>query len=196
VKTVMEGKVIILSAPSGCGKSTIIGRLFERGDLNMQFSVSATTRLPRGSERNGIEYFFLTEEDFRKRISEGDFLEYEEVYPGRFYGTLRSEVDRMAADGVNPILDIDVAGALRVKRIYGDKALCIFIMPPSVGELRHRLEGRGTDSAEAIEGRVAKAEHEIGYASMFDVRVVNDKLDDAVEEVHDHIARFLGTGGI
>lgn len=187
----MSGKVIIISAPSGCGKSTIIGRLFERGDLNMRFSVSATTRPPRGQEQDGVEYYFLTEEDFRARITAGDFLEYEEVYPGRFYGTLRSEVDRMMDQGVNPILDIDVAGALRVKKIYGDRALCLFILPPSTGELRRRLEGRATDSPEAIEARVAKAEHEISFAPQFDVRVVNDDLDTAVGEVHDAIARFV-----
>ncbi len=187
----MAGKVIIISAPSGCGKSTIIGRLFEIGDLNMQFSVSATTRLPRGEERDGIEYYFLTENDFRERINCGHFLEYEEVYPGRFYGTLRSEVDRMMADGVNPILDIDVAGALRVKEIYGERAMCLFIMPPSVAELRRRLEGRATDTPEAIDARVAKAEHEIGFAPRFDVCVINDDLDVAVREVHDAIAGFL-----
>lgn len=187
----MSGKVIIVSAPSGSGKSTIIGRLFDKGDLNMRFSISATTRAPRGEERNGVEYYFLNENEFRSRIAAGDFLEYEEVYPGRFYGTLRCEVDRMMADGTNPILDIDVAGALRVKDVYGDRAMCLFIMPPSVSELRRRLEGRATDSDEAIEARVSKAEKEIGYASRFDVCVVNDNLETAVREVHDAIETFL-----
>ena len=185
------GKLIIISAPSGCGKSTIIGRLFEMGDLNLRFSISATTRKPRGSEQNGVEYYFLDEKDFRDRIERGEFLEYEEVYAGCFYGTLRSEIDRLAAEGFNPILDIDVAGALRVKGFYGDQALSLFIMPPSVAELRRRLEGRATDSAEAIDSRVAKAEHEISFAPRFDVSVVNDNLDEAVAEVHRIISAFL-----
>ena len=186
------GKLIIISAPSGCGKSTIIGRLFERDDLNLRFSISATTRAPRGQEKHGVEYYFLTEEDFRTRISRGEFLEFEEVYAGRFYGTLRSEITRLEDEGFNPILDIDVAGALRVKKMYGpDEALCLFIMPPSVDELRRRLEGRATDTPEAIASRVAKAEHEISFAPQFDVTVVNDDLDKAVDEVHDVIRAFL-----
>lgn len=187
----MEGKIVIVSAPSGCGKSTIIGRLFAEGDLDLQFSISATTRQPRGEEQHGKDYYFLTEEDFRSRIAAGEFLEFEEVYPGRFYGTLRSEVDRITSAGSNVILDIDVAGAVNVKRIYGDRAKSIFIMPPSVEALRERLLKRATDSAEAIEARVGKAEHEIAYAPQFDCRVVNDDLDTAVAEVDSIIRKFI-----
>ena len=142
----MQGKLIIFSAPSGSGKSTIINKLMSEYGLRGRFSISATSRQPRGSEQDGVEYYFLTEEDFRRRISEGDFLEYEEVYPGCFYGTLRSEVDRTLDRGENVILDIDVQGGLNVKKIYGDRALTLFIQPPSIERLRERLERRGTDA--------------------------------------------------
>lgn len=186
----MKGKIIIISAPSGCGKSTIIGRLFERGDLNLQFSISATTRSPRGEEKHGVDYYFLTEEDFRARIAGGEFLEFEEVYPGRFYGTLRSEIDRITGEGANMVLDIDVVGAVNVKKMFGDEAVSIFIMPPSVDALRERLVGRGTDSPESIEARIGKAEHEIGYAPQFDHCVVNDVLETAVDDVDGIIREF------
>lgn len=187
----MKGKIIIISAPSGCGKSTIIGRLFERGDLNLEFSISATTRQPRGEERHGVDYYFLTEEDFRTRIAGGEFLEFEEVYPGRFYGTLRSEIDRITDQGNNIVLDIDVAGAVNVKRMFGEEAVSIFIMPPSVEALRERLVGRGTDSPEAINDRVGKAEQEIAYAPQFDHCVVNDILETAVDDVDAIIRNFI-----
>lgn len=184
-------KVIIISAPSGCGKSTIINAILAKGEIDMEFSISATNRSPREGEAHGVNYYFLTTEDFRRRIADGEFVEYEEVYPGRYYGTLRSEVDRILDGGHNCILDIDVKGALNVKRIYGDRALSIFIMPPSVETLRQRLMSRATDSIEEIERRVAKADEEISYAPLFDVRVVNDNLSTAVTEVETAIKNFL-----
>jgi guanylate kinase len=187
----MNGKIIILSAPSGCGKSTIIARLMERGDLNLSFSISATSRPPRGSERNGVEYYFLTPDEFRRRIDANEFVEYEEVYAGRFYGTLRSEIDRITADGKNVVLDIDVKGAMNVKRIYGDRALAMFILPPSIEELRHRLESRATDAPEVIDERVGKAAFELTFAPKYDCQVVNDNLDTAVAEAHSLISTFI-----
>lgn len=190
----MQGKLIIFSAPSGSGKSTIINKLMSEYGLRGRFSISATSRKPRGSEQDGVEYYFLTEEDFRKRISEGDFLEYEEVYPGCFYGTLRSEVDRTLDRGENVILDIDVQGGLNVKKIYGDRALTLFIQPPSIERLRERLERRGTDAPEVIERRLAKAETELSFAHRYDAVVVNDDLEEACRDAARVIEDFLSTG--
>lgn len=187
----MQGKLIIFSAPSGSGKSTIINKLMSEYGLRGRFSISATSRKPRGSERDGIEYYFLSEEDFRKRIGEGDFLEYEEVYPGCFYGTLRSEVDRTLARGENVILDIDVQGGLNVKKIYGDRALTLFIQPPSIERLRERLERRGTDAPEVIERRLAKAETELSFAPKYDAIVVNDNLEEACQAAARVVEDFL-----
>lgn len=189
----MQGKLIIFSAPSGSGKSTIINKLMSEYDLRGRFSISATSRKPRGSEQDGVEYYFLTEEDFRRRISEGDFLEYEEVYPGCFYGTLRSEVDRTLDRGENVILDIDVQGGLNVKKIYGDRALTLFIQPPSIERLRERLERRGTDAPEVIERRLAKAETELSFAPKYDAVVVNDDLEEACQAAARTIEDFLST---
>ena len=189
----MQGKLIIFSAPSGSGKSTIINKLMSDYGLQGRFSISATSRKPRGSEQDGVEYYFLTEEDFRRRISEGDFLEYEEVYPGCFYGTLRSEVDRTLAQGENVILDIDVQGGLNVKKIYGDRALTLFIQPPSSERLRERLERRGTDAPEVIERRLAKAETELSFAPKYDAVVVNDDLEEACRDAARVIEDFLST---
>lgn len=189
----MQGKLIIFSAPSGSGKSTIINKLMSEYGLQGRFSISATSRKPRGSEQDGVEYYFLTEEDFRRRISEGDFLEYEEVYPGCFYGTLRSEVDRTLAQGENVILDIDVQGGLNVKKIYGDRALTLFIQPPSIERLRERLERRGTDAPEVIERRLAKAETELSFAHRYDEVVVNDDLEEACRDAARVIEDFLST---
>ena len=189
----MQGKLIIFSAPSGSGKSTIINKLMSEYGLRGRFSISATSRKPRGSERDGVEYYFLSEEDFRKRIGEGDFLEYEEVYPGCFYGTLRSEVDRTLAQGENVILDIDVQGGLNVKKIYGDRALTLFIQPPSIERLRERLERRGTDAPEVIERRLAKAETELSFAHRYDAVVVNDDLEEACRDAARVIEDFLST---
>lgn len=189
----MQGKLIIFSAPSGSGKSTIINKLMSEYGLQGRFSISATSRKPRGSEQDGVEYYFLTEEDFRRRISEGDFLEYEEVYSGCFYGTLRSEVDRTLDQGENVILDIDVQGGLNVKKIYGDRALTLFIQPPSIERLRERLERRGTDAPEVIERRLAKAETELSFAPMYDRIVVNDDLEEACHDAARVIEDFLST---
>lgn len=185
-----EGKIIIVSAPSGCGKSTIINAIMERANVPLQFSVSATNREPRTGEQNGVNYHFLTTEEFQLHIANGDFVEYEEVYPGRFYGTLRSEVEQRCANGENVVLDIDVKGGVNVKRIFGSKALSIFIMPPSVEELRRRLESRATDSADDIDRRVAKAEFEISFAPQYDTVVVNDNLAEAIDLTESKIIEF------
>ena len=178
-----NAKIIIFSAPSGSGKSTIINALRSRGDIDMQFSVSATNRPPREGETDGVHYHFLSTADFESRIASGDFVEYEEVYPGRFYGTLRSEIDRILLSGHNCVLDIDVKGAVNVKRLYGDRAVTIFIMPPGIDELRRRLEDRGTEDREWIEKRLAKAQWEMDFAPRMDHSVVNDDLDRAVAQV-------------
>lgn len=184
------GKIIIISAPSGCGKSTIIGEIMRRGNVDMQFSVSATNRQPREGETDGISYHFLTDEEFQRAIAEDAFVEFEEVYPGRFYGTLKSEVEERCAKGINVVLDIDVKGGVRVKKMFGDRARSIFIMPPSVDELRRRLESRATDSREAIDQRVGKAEFELGFAPQYDSCVVNDDLSKAVDETEREILNF------
>ncbi len=189
----MDGKIIIISAPSGSGKSTIIRSLMERGNVAMEFSVSATNRAPRGAEVDGQDYHFLSTEAFRDAIDRGEFVEYEEVYPGRFYGTLRSEIESRCSAGRNVILDIDVKGGVNVKRIFGDRAISLFIMPPSIDELRRRLESRATDSPEAIAERVGKAEYELTFAREFDHVVVNDNLAEAVEKAEDLITAFLAS---
>lgn len=186
----LMGKLIIFSAPSGSGKSTIINHLLQQ-DLNLAFSISATSRPPRGTERDGVEYFFLTPDEFRERIARGEFLEYEEVYPGRFYGTLKSQVEKQLAAGQNVVFDVDVVGGCNIKKYYGERALSVFIQPPSIEELRRRLVGRGTDAPEVIEDRVAKAEYELGFAPQFDVVVVNDNLEEAQQRAYDVIRNFL-----
>ncbi|MCM1066166.1 MAG: guanylate kinase [Muribaculaceae bacterium] len=185
-----KGKIIVIAAPSGCGKSTIINALLDGGDLNLGFAVSATTRPPRDGEVDGRNYYFMTEEAFRDAIAEGGFIEFEEVYPGRFYGTLRSEIERITGQGHNIILDLDVNGALGVKKIYGDDALTIFIEPPTIDELRRRLEFRGTETPEVIDVRVDRAQYEISRAPEFDCRVVNDRLDTAINETRNLIGGF------
>lgn len=187
-----KGKVIVISAPSGCGKSTIISAVREKPGMDLQFSVSATNRAPRPGETDGVSYYFLSDDEFHCRLDAGDFVEYCEVYPGRFYGTLKSEVERTRDEGHDVILDIDVVGGVNVKDIFGDEAMSIFIMPPSVDELRRRLENRGTDSEERIAERVGRAEYEIGFAPRYDKVVVNDRLEDAVEETTRLIAEFTG----
>lgn len=188
----MAGKLIIFSAPSGSGKSTIIESLMAHKELNLHFSVSATNRPPRGKEQNGVEYFFLTTEEFQKKNAEHDFVEHEEVYPGRFYGTLKSQVEKQLSAGENVVFDIDVKGGCNVKKMYGERALSLFIQPPSLSELRRRLMGRGTDSQEMIEKRLAKAEYELSFASRFDKVIVNDKLEKAENEVLTVVSDFLG----
>lgn len=186
----MDKKVLIFSAPSGAGKSTIVNRLLEVFP-SLEFSVSATSRAPRGEERDGREYYFLSSEEFASRVATGDFIEWEEVYSGSCYGTLKSELERIWAEGHVVVFDIDVRGGLNVKKLLGDRALSVFIMPPSVAELRRRLEGRGTDSAEAIERRVAKADSEMALAHRYDRIVVNDSLDAALVEAEAIVRGFL-----
>lgn len=185
------GKLIIISAPSGCGKSTIIKALDQRPDMNFAFSVSATNRSPRPGEIDGVHYNFLTTEQFREAVDHNEFIEWEEVYPGRYYGTLRTAVDSMLAQGRNVVLDIDVKGALNVKKLYGDAAITIFIAPPSIAELRRRLENRGTETADVIYTRVARAEFEMSLAPQFDRLIVNDDLDQAVARTADVINQYL-----
>ena len=182
-------KLIIFSAPSGSGKSTIINYLLKQ-DLNLAFSISATSRPPRGTEQNGVEYFFLSPEEFRQRIDNNEFLEYEEVYKDRFYGTLKSQVEKQLDAGQNVIFDVDVVGGCNIKKFYGNRALSVFIQPPSIEELRKRLTGRGTDTPEVIESRVAKAQFELGYADKFDVRIVNENLEQAEAEALKIISEF------
>ena len=191
-KTPNMGKLIIFSAPSGSGKSTIINRLMQHPELHLAFSISCTSRAPRGTEKNGVEYFFLSPEEFKQRIANDEFLEYEEVYTDRFYGTLKQQVETQAARGENVVFDVDVKGGCNIKQFYGDRALSIFIQPPSIEELRKRLTGRATDAPEVIEQRIARAEFELSFAPKFDRIVVNDDLDRAVEETLGIIKEFLG----
>lgn len=184
------GKLIIFSAPSGSGKSTIINYLLGQ-NLGMAFSVSATSRQPRGEEQHGVEYFFLTPEEFRQRIANDEFLEYEEVYENRFYGTLKAQVEKQLAEGQNVVFDVDVVGGCNIKKFYGDRALSVFIQPPSVEELRNRLVGRATDTPEVIESRIAKAEFELSFADKFDVVIVNDDLEKAKAEALKVIKDFI-----
>ena len=186
----MAGKLIIFSAPSGSGKSTIINYLLQQS-LRLRFSISATSRAPRGTEKNGVEYYFLTPEAFKARIAKGDFLEYEEVYTDKFYGTLKSEVERILNEGDNVIFDVDVVGGCNIKHFYGDRALSVFIQPPSIEELRKRLVGRGTDTPEVIESRIAKAEYELSFANKFDTVVINDDLETAKAKALQVIQAFL-----
>ena len=186
----MNGKIIIFSAPSGSGKTTIVQALLKIFP-QLEFSISATSRAPRGTEQHGRDYYFMSAAEFAEAIAADRFVEYEEVYAGTHYGTLRSEVERIWAKGNVIIFDVDVMGGINLKRIFGDAARSIFIMPPSVDELRRRLVGRGTDSAEVIERRVAKAEFEIGKAPQFDAVVVNDDLPTAVSEAQHLVEEFI-----
>lgn len=191
-----KGKIIVVAAPSGCGKSTIINAVMEDAELNLGFSVSATTRPPRPGETEGVSYYFMTEEAFRETIAEGGFIEYEEVYPGRFYGTLQSEIERITDSGRNIILDLDVNGALGVKKLYGKEALTVFIEPPSLEELRRRLEFRGTESPEVIDVRIDRAQYELSRAPEFDRRIVNDRLDVAIKQTRNLLEAFVNGGEI
>jgi guanylate kinase len=186
------GKPVIFSAPSGSGKSSIIQYLLQQG-LPLQFSISATSRAPRGKERNRVDYYFFTPEEFRLHIAKGDFLEYEEVYEDTFYGTLKSEVERITNAGDSVVFDVDVVGGCNIKKWYGDRALSIFIQPPSIDELRRRLEKRGTDAPEIIENRLEKAEYELSFAPEFDVIIVNDDLTKAQAEVLNTVRDFIGS---
>ncbi len=187
-----RGKCIIFSAPSGSGKTTIIQYLMrEHAELNLAFSISATSRPPRGTEQNGVEYFFLSPEEFREMIEKGELLEYEEVYQDRYYGTLKAKVEQQLSQGQNVVFDVDVKGGCNIKRHYAKEALSIFIQPPSVQELQRRLIARATDDAQQIEQRVRKAEWEMTFAPQFDHVVVNDVLEKAENEVSRLVAEFL-----
>lgn len=184
------GKAILFSAPSGCGKTTIIRELMQYFDC-FDFSISATSRQPREGERDGVDYYFLSHDDFRRRVTEGDFLEWEEVYQGTCYGTLKSEVNRIWNNGRVIVFDVDVNGGKNIKRFFGDDALSIFVMPPSVEVLEQRLRNRGTDSEESIRKRLARSARELEEASQFDVTIVNDDLQRAVQETRRVIDAFL-----
>ena len=184
------GKLIIFSAPSGSGKSTIINYLMTQ-NLNLAFSISPTSRPPRGTEQHGVEYYFLSAEEFKQRIANDEFLEYEEVYADRFYGTLKAPIEKQLAEGFNVVFDVDVVGGCNIKKYYGNRALSVFIQPPSIEELRKRLVGRATDAPEVIESRIAKAEFELGFAEKFDVVVINDELEKAKADALEVIQNFL-----
>lgn len=186
------GKLIIFSAPSGSGKSTLVNYLMEQHpELQLAFSISCTSRAPRGKEKNGVEYFFLSPEEFKKKIANDEFLEYEEVYEDRFYGTLKSQVEVQSQAGQNVVFDVDVKGGVNIKKHYGSRALSVFIQPPSVEELRNRLVGRATDAPEVIEQRLNKAEYELSFADKFDRIVINDDLEKAKVDVYNVIKQFL-----
>lgn len=186
-----RGKIIVLSAPSGSGKSTIIGELMKKPELKLDFSISATSRKPRGEEKHGREYFFMSEEEFKRNVAEGNFVEWEEVYAGICYGTLISEVNRITKKGNNLIMDVDVKGALSIKKRFGQEALTIFIMPPDKETLEYRLRTRGTDSEETIQKRLHKSEYEMTFADKFDCIVINDDLEKAVGNVESRIKDFI-----
>ena len=186
------GKLIIFSAPSGSGKSTLVNYLMEQHpELQLAFSISCTSRAPRGKEKTGVEYFFLSPEEFKKKIANDEFLEYEEVYEDRFYGTLKSQVEVQSQAGQNVVFDVDVKGGVNIKKHYGSRALSVFIQPPSVEELRNRLVGRATDAPEVIEQRLNKAEYELSFADKFDRIVINDDLEKAKVDVYNVIKQFL-----
>jgi guanylate kinase len=184
------GKLLIFSAPSGSGKTTIVRRLLEQFS-NLEFSISATSRAPRGVEKNGVDYYFLSAEEFAEAVAADKFVEWEEVYKGTCYGTLRSEMERIWSKGNVILFDVDVMGGIRLKEIFGEDAMSIFVMPPSIEELRRRLEGRGTDAPEVIEKRIAKASFELTKAPEFDKQVVNDDLEVAVTEVAEIVKNFI-----
>lgn len=187
-----KGRLLIFSAPSGSGKSTIVQWLMkEHPELNMHFSISCTTRAPRGTEQNGVEYFFISPAEFKEKIAQDAFVEYEEVYTDKYYGTLKSQVTEMTKNGQNVVFDIDVKGGCNIKRQYGNKALSIFIQPPSIEELRRRLEGRATDAQEVIEQRLSKASYELTFADKFDIVIVNDDLEKAKADTLNAINEFL-----
>ncbi len=186
----MATKLIVFSGPSGSGKSTIVKRLMDNNFLNAEFSVSATNRPPRKGEKHGEHYYFLTTDDFSKKIENDDFVEWEQVYEGRFYGTLRTEVENIRIRNKHVLFDIDAVGGLNIKKFYGDEAVLIYVKPPSLEVLRKRLENRGTETAESLKTRLSKAEYELSLATGFDAQVVNDNLDTAVQQVKEVLKQF------
>ena len=186
----MPGKLIIFSAPSGAGKTTIVRHLLDK-NLNLEFSISATSRVMRHTETGGKDYYFLTPEEFRNKIENDEFLEWEEVYAGTYYGTLKTEVERIRSVGKNVIFDVDVVGGCNIKKFYRDEALAVFVQPPSVDELRNRLVSRSTDTPEVIVKRVAKADYELSFANQFDCIIVNENLAKAVEEAENCVREFI-----
>jgi guanylate kinase len=185
-----EGKIIIFSAPSGAGKTTVVRHLLSK-NKNFAFSVSATSRKPRGKELHGVDYFFMTADEFKTKIKDNEFLEWQEVYPDSFYGSLKSEVDKTLNEGKNILFDVDVVGGSNIKKIYGHRALALFIQPPSITELEKRLIARSTDNKEGIRERLEKAERELAYSHLFDVIIVNDTLEHALQEAEDRVEAFL-----
>ncbi|MEZ5105371.1 MAG: guanylate kinase [Draconibacterium sp.] len=185
-----KGKLIIFSAPSGAGKTTIVKHLLQK-DLALEFSISATSRAPRNNEVDAKDYYFMTNEEFHKKVQNNEFLEWEEVYERTCYGTLKSEVERIRDKGKNVIFDVDVVGGLNIKRYYGSEALAIFVKPPSVEELENRLRNRSTETEEKIQMRIAKAEHELSFAEQFDVVLINSDLEKACKEAKKLIQEFL-----
>ena len=185
-----KGKILIFSAPSGSGKSTIVQALLKK-DFHLEFSISATSRAPRGEEQHGREYYFLSPDEFRQKIKEDAFLEWEEVYEDTYYGTLRSEVDRITNAGNNVVFDVDVVGGVNIKKEFKETALSIFVQPPSIEALEERLIGRATDTPEKIKQRLAKAEYELGFATQFDEIVVNDSLEHAIRNTEQLLTNFL-----
>ena len=187
----MSGKLVIFTAPSGAGKTTLVRHLVSLMPDKLMFSVSATTRSKRQHERNNIDYCFITKEEFKQRVIDGDFLEWQEVYDGNYYGTLKSEIDRILQQGKNVIFDVDVEGATNIKHFYGDKALTVFVQPPSVEALRNRLIGRNTETNETLEQRIKKAILELEYAPKFDQTLVNDRLELAKQQAYQLVNDFL-----
>lgn len=188
----MKGKLIIFSAPSGAGKTTIVKHLLQQ-NFDLEFSISATSREPRHTETRDKDYYFLSQKEFQQKIENNEFLEWEEVYKGTCYGTLKAEVERIRDLGKNVIFDVDVVGGLNIKKYYGDEALAIFVQPPSVEELRNRLTNRSTETEEKIQMRIAKAEHELSFAKQFDVVLINDKLEVACKEAEKLISEFINS---
>jgi guanylate kinase len=186
----MDGKIIIFSAPSGSGKTTIVRHLMQKVSL-LSFSISATSRLPRGKEKDGTDYYFLDSENFREKIKKGEFLEWEEVYEGTYYGTLKSEVNRIASEGKVAVFDVDVVGGTNIKKQYGSNALALFIKAPSLQDLEKRLKNRGTDTKETIQKRLEKAEKELEYARCFDKIIINDNIEDACMEAEKNVTEFI-----
>lgn len=186
-----RGKLIVFSAPSGSGKTTIVRALLKRPELNLAFSISATSRTPRGQEVDGKDYYFLSQKEFEQNIRDGAFLEWEEVYPGQHYGTLLEEVNRLLEEGKNVVFDIDVIGGLNIKKQFNDEALALFVQPPSIEVLAQRLEQRGTDSSEKIHMRLEKARLELSQAPNFDHAVINESLDQAIEQAHELILNHI-----